>query len=102
MSGHDYQYTPLPDPMSNKEGLLGMQEPSVRPVERLRFSRSALWGIAVVSFITGSVLFFGTMIASAPVVNNWGLLKGTIYDNSTEPQAVVSFGAFGYCIFDVQ
>ncbi|KAL8815149.1 MAG: hypothetical protein Q9223_005684 [Gallowayella weberi] len=86
--------------MSEKKNSPEVQEP------RVRLSNSAILGvIAVVSLITGSGLFFGPLLATAPVVNNWGLFTGTIYNNSTqqaEPQAVVYFGGLGYCIFELQ
>ncbi|KAL8807404.1 MAG: hypothetical protein Q9182_000743 [Xanthomendoza sp. 2 TL-2023] len=93
-------------PMSERGDSSEVQEPSVRAIAPWAVSNSAILGvIAVVSLITGSVLFSGTILTTAPVVNNWGLFKGTIRDNTTQPpelQAVVSFGVLGYCIFDVQ
>lgn len=41
-------------------------------------------------------------VASAPLVNDLGLLKVGVYNNHTEPQAIVSFGFLGYCIQDVR
>ena len=51
------------------------------------------------AFIAASVVFL-IPIASAPIVKDWALLKVAVYNKHTEPQAMVSFGYFGYCILD--
>ncbi|CAL8576252.1 hypothetical protein XPA_002142 [Xanthoria parietina] len=86
---HDYDFGPLHMPM-------------MKAVLRSDFLRQLYNRVAVASSVAAcatSLIF----VLSAPFVNDWALLKVDVYDNNhTEPQAIVSFGFLGYCIWNAR
>ncbi|KAL8748734.1 MAG: hypothetical protein Q9199_008084 [Rusavskia elegans] len=75
--------------------------PNIKAVLRSDFLRRLLYRIAVVSSLAACATGLA-FVASAPLVNDLGLLKVGVYNHHTEPQAIVSFGFLGYCIQDVR